>query len=53
MDEGYEDIVYYFKSIADEVKGFDFQKERLRKIEEGESHLLDYLQNYEGKLTGD
>lgn len=53
LDEGYEDIVYYFKPIADEVKGFDFQKERLRKIEEGESHLMDYLQNYEGKLTGD
>lgn len=53
LDEGYEDIVYYFKPIADEVKGFDFQKDRLRKIEEGESHLMDYLENYEGKLTGD
>lgn len=42
-DEGYDDIVYYLKPIADEVKGFDFKKERLNKIEEGEEHLLEYL----------
>jgi hypothetical protein len=53
LEEGYEDIVYYFKQQPDEVKGFDFQKDRLRKIEEGEEHLMDYLATYEGKLTGD
>jgi hypothetical protein len=39
-DEGYDDIVYYLKPIADEVKGFDFRKERLKKIKEGQQHLL-------------
>lgn len=52
-DEGYDDIVFYLKPIADEVKGFDFKKERLRKIEEGESHLMDYLLRFKDKLSGD
>jgi hypothetical protein len=53
LEEGYEGIVSYFRPVADEVKGFDFQKERVRKIEEGEEHLMAYLASYEGKLTGD
>jgi hypothetical protein len=53
IEEGYDDIVSYFKPMADEVKGFDFQKERVRRIEEGEEHLMAYLATYEGKLTGD
>ena len=52
-DQGYDDIVFYLKPIADQVKGFDFKKERLKKIEEGQSHLMDYLLNYKDKLTGD
>jgi hypothetical protein len=44
IEEGFDNIVSYLK--GDEVKGFDFQKERVRKIEEGEEHLMAYLATY-------
>ncbi len=51
--EDYEQIVYLLKPRADEVKGFDYKKSQLKKIQEGEHNLLEYLQRLNDKLTND
>ena len=33
------------KPAFDDVKGFDFEKINMRKIEDGESHIMEYLES--------
>ena len=33
------------KPAFDDVKGFDFEKNHMRRIENGESHIMEYLES--------